>query len=1091
MNAKIITSLCFCWVLLLSVPMRAQSPTQTPLTYEMLLPDFQKSKPTPAELGTYGAYETSEYTGAVDIGIPMYVAHSGNVSLPISLKYDATGIKVTQQASPVGLAWQLSLGGSITHVVNGQDDFNCTPDLTDKDFRDSIYTIAAGYHTPYVPQGYFVDWDLGLHITNLSQLLQNSSILDWRCSLIGDLAHGMHVPDVFHASFCGHGVSFTLDKQTGQVTILDDNACKYRIHAEYGNSIWPLRFYIVDDEGTTYLFQAYSEYDHLDCYYLTEIRGLNPKDVITISYAQYRQKGQYELYQSIGQIESVTASLPDGLSGFLGVHSQPANPCVYKDAVYPARIDSRQETIFFDLVDREDVAGAKAMGNILVVSKNGNVQTHKMAFSYGYFMERSRGEGKSTALVGAVDVNYSAKRLKLNGVVVDGKKYDFSYNEDVALPYVTSLSQDYWGYYNGIDNHDAFCSSPSYRMSTTLEEVKQVGKANRLASPRNMQCGLLKRIVYPTGGYTDFEFESHHFNDTYYYPRAEHPVCKAATSISVGSVAAQKDKPNGQSFTLTEDKDIEFIVNINSKAPQAHPCSATIWCANGNNYKEEFSTTVSTPGMTSRFTRHLKAGVYVIYVTVPYVPSDYTTTATITAITGYTCNMDSESSDISGTSIGGGVRIKSITNYDGKSSGFTSQTRYKYRGGKLLVPTVRRKDLTLHFSISGSRSFNTVTYSFVGSQKSELALMSMGVPTVGYSTVVKESIDQEGHSNGHEEFIFENIPYQEIAAEFYYYTNYGLNGRIVQKTVSSSNGDPVRKVRYTYGTKKYSEVLFPKCTPLFLPGTNTEGCTYQLSIYPKANVWNYLAKVEETNYVSGKSMRPKTIEYAYQEANYKERQILVQDGAGTQVKKTLFYPVGCHSQGATKLLERNALAEVTEMIEYRGKNTFLLTRGYRKDYEPLDNQNVVVSSFSSIGTRGVKREEMKVVRHDDYGNILEYTTSSGVHVVLLWSYSYQYPVMEIVGATYDEIVALLPLVLQLGNKSSLTWEEIHNLHTLVANKSKGHATAYLYNPFYKVSDIISPNGNIFHYDYDAYGRLMSEKDIDNNPLSTYKYNYRQ
>ena len=39
--------------------------------------------------------------------------------------------------------------------------------------------------------------------------------------------------------------------------------------------------------------------------------------------------------------------------------------------------------------------------------------------------------------------------------------------------------------------------------------------------------------------------------------------------------------------------------------------------------------------------------------------------------------------------------------------------------------------------------------------------------------------------------------------------------------------------------------------------------------------------------------------------------------------------------------------------------------------------------------------------------------------------------------------------------------------------------------------MILPNGNINHYEYDAFGRLVSEKDIDSNPLTTYKYFYRQ
>ena len=44
------------------------------------------------------------------------------VYLEVELYYDASGIKVEQNATFVGLGWNLSYGGSINHVVRGHDD---------------------------------------------------------------------------------------------------------------------------------------------------------------------------------------------------------------------------------------------------------------------------------------------------------------------------------------------------------------------------------------------------------------------------------------------------------------------------------------------------------------------------------------------------------------------------------------------------------------------------------------------------------------------------------------------------------------------------------------------------------------------------------------------------------------------------------------------------------------------------------------------------------------------------------------------------------------------------------------------------------
>ena len=43
------------------------------------------------------------------------------------------------------------------------------------------------------------------------------------------------------------------------------------------------------------------------------------------------QEGQYELYQSMGQLESISGGGAADLSSFLGVHSLPVNSNVYKN----------------------------------------------------------------------------------------------------------------------------------------------------------------------------------------------------------------------------------------------------------------------------------------------------------------------------------------------------------------------------------------------------------------------------------------------------------------------------------------------------------------------------------------------------------------------------------------------------------------------------------------------------------------------------------------------------------------------------------------------------------------------------------------
>ncbi len=75
--------------------------------------------PTMWEFEKYGTYPVSMHTGVPNISIPLYTIESGGLQVPISLNYHASGIKVDQKATWVGLGWNLNAGGAITRTVRG------------------------------------------------------------------------------------------------------------------------------------------------------------------------------------------------------------------------------------------------------------------------------------------------------------------------------------------------------------------------------------------------------------------------------------------------------------------------------------------------------------------------------------------------------------------------------------------------------------------------------------------------------------------------------------------------------------------------------------------------------------------------------------------------------------------------------------------------------------------------------------------------------------------------------------------------------------------------------------------------------------
>jgi YD repeat-containing protein len=78
--------------------------------------------PNATELGVYGETPVSLYTGTPAINIPLYQLKEGDLSLPVSLSYNASGARPDQHPGWVGQNWSLNAGGVITRVVKGIPD---------------------------------------------------------------------------------------------------------------------------------------------------------------------------------------------------------------------------------------------------------------------------------------------------------------------------------------------------------------------------------------------------------------------------------------------------------------------------------------------------------------------------------------------------------------------------------------------------------------------------------------------------------------------------------------------------------------------------------------------------------------------------------------------------------------------------------------------------------------------------------------------------------------------------------------------------------------------------------------------------------
>jgi hypothetical protein len=112
-----------------------------------------------------------EYSGTAKVNIPLHEIKVGDITIPISLNYLSSGIKLEDIASNVGQNWSLSAGGSVSKVIKGMDDFKA-------DFKGPYMPLELVHIT--IPIKYS---DLGnslvqnpLRLKGLGWLMQNEPL---------------------------------------------------------------------------------------------------------------------------------------------------------------------------------------------------------------------------------------------------------------------------------------------------------------------------------------------------------------------------------------------------------------------------------------------------------------------------------------------------------------------------------------------------------------------------------------------------------------------------------------------------------------------------------------------------------------------------------------------------------------------------------------------------------------------------------------------------------------------------------------------------------------------------------------------------
>lgn len=1110
--------------------------------YNTLLPNFQKMTPEASALGQYGNYTASDYTGIPNISIPLFSVNSSGFTMPIELSYDASGIKVEQQATYVGLGWNLMMGGKISQIVCGQNDNwqtgyyvntitnqDLLKPLSNKEYFSSLYGCFPTVEFPGIPL-----------IPEMGTPLPIDTV---KFQILQSVTNGAKVPDVYQASFCGHNVSFVIDPFNSKAKIIGNDATNYQIEIYKENVPYLLhRIEITDDHGLKYVFKEMPQYaaDDNALYNLSKIENVAGHCLVEFRYFKEKIKLLKSYYESKGKIDSDYGKpipLIDIRRKFID-RNYPLNSLVYETfEYYPDTIITQNEIVTFAYSDRDDVKEAKQLDKVTVKSNSDRTSTiHSVDFDYDYFTESSY-ESDLCSRYGYADA-YSYKRLKLKGIAVDGKNYSFVYNS-ASLPTRLSLQQDFLGYHNGQYNKNDFCSSPKYKYNYngTLDSVVAVGNANRFASASYCNSGILTRIVYPTGGYTQFNYELNHFDDVIsrcYYPSAisNFKYTKIETCGSGYNGKGYKSVPDSCEFDVKQPVKVE----ISSSTPYLDRSSSSFNPSRPSYYSLYFSIvgidslgkkvferyyTKYNDKQDFKETHELPKGHYIMTSQFGNVEKGLMIGGSIRVTFPPELREDKYIADASGKSVGGGLRIKEIENYDSNGA-FLGSTKYKYEGGLLLIPTIQAELINMIYNVTTKNKGGELVYSnygfsdcqfyFVTSHPTYPAICSLGSSNVGYSKVIKEYYDKDKKLMSYDVEKYHNKGYS-ICHNMFSVNSDGLNGKLIESATYSKDNVLMHKVNYLYTTigknpPMEDMVFFPwaRCLDMS-PGNSDINVRYKYSLYPKYPLCVLPQKVTEVNYVNGKPLVPITTYYEYKQSNYQAKSITKSNGYESTCTN-IWYPIDSvflnKANNALKtelknkkydpdmmLNSKHCISEKTIVEESRNGS---LKGGYLNLYKELPNGLPVIDRCYSIQPSQTQILEMEVMDYDSYGNIREYRKKDGTPVSLVWSYNHQCPVMEIVGKGHNDFNnEILSLIANIEGKTNVLPSDIRNLYnSLTKQKYQGVSIkAYIYSPWHTVSSIIQPNGYETKYSYDSYGRLEKASDASDNILQKYIYNYKK
>lgn len=1142
--------------------------------------------PDVAQLGQYGATQVGKYTGTANVAVPLHSVDFEGLQIPIALSYQTGGIRVDQEATWAGLGWTLSANAAISRQTNGYDD------LSKGGALGYLYSPEYFFYDPEQnPQEYLAQ---ELELTNLNR----------------SYPHDLE-PDLFTVSLFGKSIQFVLPKYNTN-PIIEANVLNDRITRVYyyetentPENGMKNTFRIVDGKGFEFYFGNPEGTQDIRREYTTTFRGdttgpggtdemalSNSVSIIAdggttvqkcTSWHIYKIKAPsgreiffdydevvYYGYPSFSENYEFNICTADGTTsdGVKVVSYGPNNKKVTCSIVG------------FEAVQLKSISGDFGQVNFITSSRldlTNRRQTDLLLSSLiesGPSVERLSGiqvRNIDNTLIKNITLTHSYfnsdknqdtqdykreeyLRLKLDQVTVDDKSYHFGYHYPDQLPSKSSKDVDFWGFYNAKGNTSRI---PSFSRLLQCASGSAQGEdfyfnldgANKSSDFNYGKIGLLKQVVYPTGGSTVFEYEANIAKVDRPNITIGDPFVDSAdfsyNFMYLGKAEAKNFKReivNNQEFTVGPDTPFGFNFAYTARSTCGYNCdnpgSGSTFLELENLNTGEFiflERYYNTDGSPENYEgeKILAPGRYRFHVR-PYEQEECVGIVCpeivgigASTVEAYFYEVDDPLLGLSFREFEvGGARLASVTNKDVDGS-FISKKIYDYSPffGGTVTAGILMNELVYH-SKYGVFDYSPQDFLQVFSMTSGSSLSldySAQGSHIGYSYVEERDVDEQGNSNGFtvtgyvnekNEFLTYHIGVTGVVSDHpinprwtgtsenmdVSYGNAYLvgvppvsysykNGSVVFDSIANSSGTTVRYLKNTYKDQLVNSVNVYKAH--YAPVNITAQYFYTMD----GNL--FLPEVVETKeYFDGQLLKT-TVTNGYEPNYFLPRSTSTTTSRNDKrILQQSYYPFDAINGISSKpymqdLVNANRISEpvLTTIDEFvPGTPSSPISKTEFK-YGAFEDGKIWRSEVHEGKADEPLTQRAVFESYDTYGNITEYRLTNGPPTSLIWGYNRQYPVAKIQNATRAQIEALSTDFQSDFHTGSGGLSAAHE--SIIRNGlPNAMVTTYTYKQGVGISSMTDPRGYTLTYEYDEAQRLKEVRDSDGNLLSDTEYSYK-